>query len=366
MSRLLAIILTLFPALLSAGCGAGAQSGGNSELAVGFVYIGPRDDFGYSQAHADAAAAVKKMPGVRVLEEERVADTVDCQKTMKSMIDLDGVRVVFPTSFGYYDPHTLKVAAEHPEIWFLHCGGLYEPGKHPTNVGTFFGYIDECEYLSGIVAAHSTKTRMLGFVAGKPIPQVLRNVNAFMLGARSVDPAITCKVIFTGDWYLPVKEAEATNNLIDSGADVVTCHVNSPKVVIETAEKRGIFTCGYHTSQAVLAPKGYLTGSEWCWEKVYTEYVRTIQAGKEVPHFVRGGLREGFVKPSPYGPAVGEAARQAADRAKARFLDGSFVIFQGPLKANNGKLVIPEGKTYPQTAIELESMDYLVEGVIGQ
>jgi basic membrane protein A and related proteins len=362
MMRWLTVLLSFLPI----GCGAGAHSRGDGELVVGFVYIGPRDDFGYNQAHADGAAAVKRMPGVRVIEEERVPDTVDVQKTMKSMIDLDNARVIFPTSFNYFDPHTLKVAQEYPEVRLLHCGGLYEPGKHPANVGSFFGYIDECEYLSGIVAAHSTRSKVLGFVAGKPIPQVLRNINAFTLGARSIDPAITCKVVFTGDWNLPLKEAEAANSLIDSGADVLTCHVNSPKVVIETAEKRSIFTCGYHTSQAVLAPKGYLTGSEWCWEKVYMEYVRTIQAGKEVPHFVRGGLREGFVKPSPYGPAVGEAARQAADRTRARFLEGSFVIFQGPLKANSGKIVIADGKSYQQTAIELESMDYLVEGVIGQ
>jgi basic membrane protein A and related proteins len=142
--------------------------------------------------------------------------------------------------------------------------------------------------------------------------------------------------------------------------------VDSPKVVIETAERRGIYSCGYHCSQAVLAPKGYLTGAEWNWEKVYTDYVSMVQAGTKVPNLVRGGLKANIVRPSPYGPAVSDAAKKAADDVKAKFMDGSFVIFKGPLKDNTGKEIIPAGKSYEQTAIELESMDYLVEGAIGQ
>jgi simple sugar transport system substrate-binding protein len=335
-------------------------------LSVGFIYIGSRDDYGYNQAHADGAAAVKRMAGVRVVEEERVPDTVDVQKTMKSMIELDGAKVIFPTSFGYFDPHVLALAREYPQVTFVHCGGLWDGKIHPPNISSYFGYIDECQYLSGIVAGHTTKSKKLGFVAGKPIPQVLRNVNAFTLGARSVDRTITCTVVFTGDWSLPVKEAEATNSLIDQGVDVITCHINSPKVVIENAEKRGIWSCGYHCSQATLAPKGYLTGAEWSWEKVYTDYVAALKAGQTIPHLVRGGLKERTVKTSPYGPAVSESAKKAADAVKARFLDGSFVIFKGPLRDNAGKVAIPEGTSYVQTAIELESMDYLVEGVIGR
>ncbi len=367
--------LLALPMLGIAGCGAGSSpsgkdaSGGGKDggpLMVGFIYVGPKDDYGYNQAHAEGAAAVSKMDGVKIVEEERVAETVDVQKSMKGMIEQDGVKVVFPTSFGYFDPHVITVAKEYPDITFLHCGGLYQEGKTPPNVGTYFGYIDECQYLSGIVAGLTTKTQKLGFVAAKPIPQVLRNVNAFTLGARSVNPAATCRVIFTGDWSMPIKEAEATNSLIDQGVDVVTCHVDSPKVVIETAEKRGIFSCGYHTSQAVLAPKGYLTGAEWNWQKVYTDYVAAVKAGRKLDkHLVRGGLKEGIVKTSSYGAAVSPEAAKAADAVKAQLMAGTFVIFKGPIKDNTGKTVIPAGKEFGQTAIELESMDYLVDGVVG-
>ncbi|MGQ9365125.1 BMP family ABC transporter substrate-binding protein [Azospirillum sp. ST 5-10] len=335
------------------------------DLVVGFVYVGPRDDFGYNQAHAEGAAAVKTLAGVTVLEEENVPETVDVEKSMESMIELDGATLLFPTSFGYFDPHVLKEAKKHPDLTFLHCGGLWTAGKHPANVGSYFGYIDEAQYLSGIVAAYASKSKKLGFVAAKPIPQVLRNINSFTLGARSVDPAVTTAVIFTGDWSMPVKEAEATNSLIDQGVDVVTCHVDSPKVVVETAERRGIFCTGYHASQAALAPKGYLTGAEWNWAKVYTDYVGLVQAGKTVPNLVRGGLKEGIVKTSAYGPAAPDKARAHADDVKAKFMAGDFVIYKGPIKDNKGNTVIASGTAQGQTDIALESMNYLVEGVVG-
>ncbi|MGH8570827.1 MAG: BMP family ABC transporter substrate-binding protein, partial [Gammaproteobacteria bacterium] len=247
---------------------------------------------------------------------------------------------------------------------FLHAGGLYQEG-HPKNAGSYFGYIDEAQYVAGIVAGSTSKAGKLGFVAAKPIPQVLRNINAFTLGARSVNPKATTRVVFTGDWALPVKEAEATNGLIDQGVDVVTMHVDSPKVTIETAERRGVYSSGYHADQSTLAPKGYLTGAEWNWPKIYVDYVNWIREGKPWPNLLRGGLKEGFVKISPYGPAVRDEARKRADAGLARFMAGEMVIYKGELKDNTGKVVVSAGKEIPQTDYGLERMDYLVEGVIG-
>ncbi|MBM3226307.1 MAG: BMP family ABC transporter substrate-binding protein [Candidatus Tectomicrobia bacterium] len=332
---------------------------------VGFIYVGSRDDFGYNQAHAQGAAAVAKLPGIKVVEEEKVPETVDVQKTMGSMITLDGATLLFPTSFGYFDPHVLKVATQYPKVTFLHAGGLYQEGKHPANVSSYFGYIDEAQYLAGVVAGHTSRSGKLGFVAAKPIPQVLRNINAFTLGARTAKPQVTTQVIFTGDWSLPIKEAEATNSLVDQGIDVITCHVDSPKVIVETCERRGIFCSGYHASQASLAPKGYLTGAEWNWESVYTDLVKRFQTGAKIPNLVRGGFKEGMVRLSPYGAAVGEAARQQAEAVRAQFLAGNFSIFKGPLQSNTGTTVVPAGEQRAQTDLSLESMNWLVEGVLG-
>ncbi|MEN9251762.1 MAG: BMP family ABC transporter substrate-binding protein [Thermostichales cyanobacterium BF4_bins_65] len=340
-------------------------------LVVGFIYVGPKDDFGYNQGHAlGAAGMAANLSNVQLVEEASVPETTAVAESMRSMIEVEKATVLFPTSFGYFDPHILNMAKEFPEVQFFHAGGLYQEGVHPKNVGSYFGYIDEAQYVAGIVAGHMTKSNKLGFVAAKPIPQVLRNINSYTLAARSVKPEITTQVIFTGDWAEPIKEAEATNSMIDQGIDVITCHVDSPKVVMETAERRGIFCTGYHTNQAALAPNGYLTGAEWDWTTFYTRLVGDIQAGKtlmngDIPHMLRGGIKDGFCKVSPYGPAVTEEAKAAADAALKGLMEGTLVIYKGELKDNQGNVVIPAGTELAQTDPVLEKMDYLVEGVIG-
>ena len=351
-------------AFAAAGFGRGAWA--QQPLGVGFIYVGPRDDYGYNQAHAEAVALVKKMPGMKVVEEENVPETNAVQKTMQGMIAQDGATLLFPTSFGYFDPHILALAPKNPGVRFAHCGGLWNAAKHPKNAGSFFGYIDEGQYLNGVIAGHTSKSKKIGFIAAKPIPQVLRNINAFTLGARAVDPKITTTVIFTGDWSMPVKEAEATNSLADQGIDVFTMHVDGPKVIVETAAKRGKFVCGYHASQAKLAPQAYLTGAEWNWLTAYKQIIEAAQSGKPHPNFVRGGLKDGFVKSSPYGGAVSEGARKQAEEVRAKMMAGGFDIFKGELKDNTGKVVIPAGKAFKQTDLELEGMNYLVEGVVGK
>lgn len=336
-----------------------------ADLTVGFIYVGPKDDFGYNQAHAEGAAAVRAMPGVIVVEEENVAETVDVQTSMESMINLDGTTLLFPTSFGYFDPHILEVAPDYTDIRFQHCGGLWSADAHPTNVGSYFGYIGMGQYLNGIAAGHATASKRIGFVAAKPIPQVLLNINSFLLGARAVDPEITCQVIFTGEWSMPVREAEAANALVDQGADVITCHVDGPKVVVETTAGRGAYVCGYHANQSALAPDLYLTGAEWNWSNVYTGMVETVIAGGTIDNFVRGGLAEGFVKMSPLGPAVSDAARAQFEATRDEILAGGFAVIKGPLNDNQGNVIATAGQAFEETDVVLESMDYLVDGVIG-
>ncbi|MBE9139653.1 BMP family ABC transporter substrate-binding protein [Nodosilinea sp. LEGE 07088] len=361
------------------GCAQSSDTGGEAatdgaapeEMVVGFIYVGPKDDFGYNQAHAEGAAAmVANVPGIRLVEEASVPETTAVAETMRSMIEIDGAKVLFPTSFGYFDPHILAMAEEFPDVQFFHAGGLYQEGVHPKNVGSYFGYIDEAQYVAGVVAGRMSKSGKLGFVAAKPIPQVLRNVNSFTLGARSVNPAATTQVIFTGEWAEPVKEAEATNSMADQGIEVITCHVDSPKVVMETAERRGVFTSGYHADQSPLAPEGYLTGAEWDWSSIYTSLGQEFMAGKtlmtgDIPHILRGGLADNFCKMSPYGPAVSDEAKADGDAAIAAIKAGELVIYQGPLMTNTGDEVIPAGSELKTDDVELEKTDYFVEGVIG-
>jgi basic membrane protein A and related proteins len=340
-------------------------------LVVGFLYVGAKDDYGYNQAHAEGATAVAKLAGVKVVQQASVPETTEVQEAMRNMIEQDGATLLFPTSFGYFDPHILKIAADHPAVQFFHFGPLYQEGKTPKNVGSYFGDVDEGQYLAGRVAAQTSKTGKLGFVAAKPITPVLRNINSFMLGARSVKPEITMQVIFTGDWALPVKEAEATNSLADQGVDVVSVHVDSPKVVLETAEKRGILCSGFHAVQSSLAPKGYLTGTAWDFPSVYTQFVESVLAGKTlmdggIPHLTRGGLKEKFIKLAPFGPAVSAEAKKDAEATQAKLIDGSLVVYQGELKDNTGKSVIAAGTSLKTTDGTLDKMDWLANGVLGK
>jgi simple sugar transport system substrate-binding protein len=335
-----------------------------AETTIGIIYVGPRDDFGWNQAHAVAAAALKAAPGVKVVEEENVPETVAVQKTMESMIQLDGAKLIFATSFGYFDPHMLEMAKKYPNVEFRHAIGLWNKDKHPMNAGSYYAYLHQAHYIDGIAAGLATKSNKLGFIAAKPIPSVLTNINAFTMGVRKVNPNATVQLIITGDWSLPVREAEATNALADSGADVITCHVDSPKVVIETAEKRGIKTCGHNASQAPLAPKGFITGAEYKWETIYKSFADLIAKGQKLPNFERGGFDKDYVQSTPYGAGATEEGKKAADAARADLkANKPYVI--GPVKDNKGNEVVPAGKAVDNYDVFLETTNYLVEGVAG-
>jgi len=354
-----------------------ASAGGNTAspvsgkpLVIGFIYNAPKDDYGWNQAQAKGAAAIANLPGVKVIEQESVPETKEVQEVMRNMIDQDGATVVVPTSFGYFDPHVLAVAKDYPEVQFFHSGTLWKEGL-PKNVGSYFALIDEGQYLAGRVAAQTSKAGKIGFVGAKPINPVLRNINSFMLGARSVKPDIKMQVIFTGDWSLPVKEAEATNSLVDQGFDVIAVHVDSPKVVIETAEKRGVYSSGFHSDQSALAPKGYLTATMYNWGTIQKKYVELLQSGKTlmnggIPHQVIGGLAEDYISLAPFGPAVPEAAKKDADATRAKIKDGSLVVYKGAIEDNSGKVRIPAGTSYKVTANELTQIDWLAKGVVGK
>ncbi|WP_421656967.1 BMP family ABC transporter substrate-binding protein [Leptothermofonsia sp. ETS-13] len=358
------------PSAPQAGAGGEASPVSEKPLVMGFIYVGAKDDYGWNQAQATGALEIAKLPGVKIVEQENVPETKEVQEVMRNMIEQDGATILFPTSFGYFDPHILQVAKDYPEVQFLHAGTLWKEGL-PDNIGSYFALVDEGQFLAGRVAAMTSKTGKLGFVAAKPINPVLRNINPFILGARSVKPDIKMQVIFTGDWSLPVKEAEATNSLADQGVDVVAMHVDSPKVVIETAEKRGIFSSGFHAAQNDLAPKGYLTGTVYKWDTIFKNYVEMLQSGKTlmnggIPHQVIGSLKENYVELAPFGPAVSEEAKKDVEDTKAKIVDGSMMVYKGVVKDNTGNVEIPAGTAYKITDPQLTQIDWLAEGVIGK
>jgi basic membrane protein A len=341
----------------------GARRASAADLTIGIVYVGPRDDYGWNQAHAVAAESLRQLPGVTVVEEENVPETIAVSKTMESMIELDGASLIFATSFGYYDPYMLEMAAKYPDVQFRHAAGLWTDTA-PKNAGSYFCYLDQAHHVDGIAAGLATKSNKIGFVAAKPIGTVLLNINSFTLGVKKVNPNATVQVIFTGEWSMPVREAEATNALVDSGADVITCHVDSPKVVIETAERRGVKTCGHNASQAALAPNGFLTGAEYKWATIYKEFADLLAAGKPLPNFVRGGYDKDYVQNTPYGAAATDEIKTACEAAKADLKAGK-PLYVGPIKDNKGNEVIPAGTTHDAYDVWLEKTDYLIEGVVG-
>jgi basic membrane protein A len=332
-----------------------------TNVVLGIVYVGPKDDFGWNQAHAVSVEALKALSGITVVEEENVPETDAVSQSMESMINLDGANLILATSFGYYSPFVVELARKYPDVTFRHAAPLWNQASDPANAGSYFPYLNQAHYVNGVAAGLSSSGK-IGFVAAKPIPSVLSNINSVLLGARSVNPNATVQVIFTGEWSLPVREAEATNALVDAGAEVITCHVDSPKVVIETAEGRGVKTCGHNASQAPLAPKGFITGAEYKWETIYKQYADAIAAGQTPPNFLVGGYNNDMLRTTPYGAGATPEAIAAANAAIAALTAGA-PIYKGTLKDNAGNVVVD--KDYDNYDPYLDGMNWLLEGVQG-
>ncbi|HET9517233.1 MAG TPA: BMP family ABC transporter substrate-binding protein [Actinoplanes sp.] len=361
---------------LAAGCATNSDGGpatgasaapGAGSTKIGFIFVGPKDDYGYNQAAYQGSQEVAKaFPKLEVLTAENVPEDDNATRVMESMIR-KGAKIIFATSYGHKDP-ALKVAAAHPDVVVVQQGNLVD-GTPPANFGTYFGTVYEPVYLAGIAAGKATKTNKLGYVYAFPIPQTLSNINAFELGAKSVNPAAKTYVVNTSSWCDPAKQAEAAKSLLTQGVDVISQHQDCTSTVIKATEAAGAYTVGYHANAAALAPKGWLTGSEWNWGPLYTEIVQTSLDGK----FVGGkfnanyrvGLKTGdnpFVS-SAYGPAVTAETKALIDAAKAKIAKDSSP-FVGPVADQAGKVRVPAG-TVPDYQT-IETMDYFVDGVVGK
>ncbi len=347
---------------------AGAAAPGTGGKAIGFIFVGPKDDFGYNQAAYDGSQAVAKaFPDLKVLTAENVPEDDNATRVMESMI-AKGAKIIFATSYGHLDP-AVKVAAAHRDVVVVQQGN-FQKGTMPPNLGTYFGTVYEPVYLAGIAAGKATKSNKLGYIYAFPIPQTLDNIDAFELGAQSVNPAAKTYIINTSNWCDPAKQAEATKSLLTQGVDVITQHQDCTATVIKTTEAAGAFTVGYHADASSLAPKGWLTGSQWDWAATYIDIVKTALGGSftgsKYNANYRVGLKTGinpFVQ-SPFGPSVTAETKSLIEKAKTRIAAAGGSPFAGPVKDQSGKVVIPAG-TVPDYAT-IESISYLVDGVVGK
>lgn len=348
MRKYLLLLLVAFFALNSPCFG--------KDLKVGFIYVSPVGDAGYSFAHDQGRLAVEAMDGVTTSFVESVPEGQDAGRVMANMAR-KGYDVIFATSYGYMDA-MLKVAEDFPKIKFLHCSGY----KNSVNMANYFGRMYQPRYLTGMVAGAMTKTNTLGYVAAFPIPEVIRGINAFALGARAVNPKAQVRVVWTKTWYDPATEKEAAKSLLDVHCDVIAQHQDSPGPQ-EAAQEAGVYSIGYNSDMAQFAPKAHLTAAVWNWGPFYTDMVRQIKDGTWKSQFYWYGLDKGVVDIAPFGPMVPEAVRGVVLAKKEEIASGVDQIFSGPIKDQQGVERVAAGQTMPDA--DLLGFNWFVQGVVG-
>ncbi len=356
----LAFVATTALALVVPSLAAAAPAR-QSTLVVGALHVGSVNDAGYNEAmHEGLIEMQNNIPGLQLIEAEQVPETADAERVMEGMI-AQGATLIFPQSFGYLDP-ALNVAARHPDVIFEHPAGY----KLAPNLGTFWSDNVSLEYMMGIVAGKSTASGKLGWVIGFPIPNILTAINAFELGARSVNPAATTQVIVDNTWVDPAKEAEAVNVLADNGVDVVTMIVDSPATVIQTAEKRGIMSMGFHCLCAQSAAGSHwLTGIGFTWGPLFTQFAQQVLNGTWKSENVIGTLQQGYAQLADFGPSVTSDTVALVNQTRVGLVSGDIQVFKGPIRDNTGTVRVADGEVGNVDDM-LGNADWLVEGATGQ
>lgn len=328
-------------------------------LKVGFIYVGSAKDGGYTQAHDEGRLYMEQQLGDKVVTmyKENVPESSEAEKVINDMID-QGAKVIFATSFGHMD-FVEKASKAYPDIKFYHASGY----KSGPNFNNYFGAMEQARYLAGIVAGLKTKTNKLGYVAAFEIPEVVRGINAFTLGAQSVNPKVTVKVNWTHTWYDPAKEKEAAKALLDTGVDVLAQHQDTTATQ-QAAEEKGVWAIGYDLDTRDSAPKAYLTAPIWHWGKYYAAEVQRILDGNWKQENYYGDIKDGMIELAPLTANAPEGAQAAVDKAKAGIIDGSLNVFAGPIKDQTGAVKIPEGSA--MTFEQMMSVDWFVQGVEGK
>ncbi|MHC9544009.1 MAG: BMP family ABC transporter substrate-binding protein [Vulcanimicrobiota bacterium] len=342
-----------------AGCSkkGSASSDDAGKLKVAFVYIGPVGDAGWTLSHDKGRKYMEEqLPYVKTSFVENIAETSDAERVITNLA-MQGNSLIFTTSYGYMDA-TLNVAKKYPKITFMHCSGY----KTADNVGTYFGRMYQARYLTGIVAGKMTKTNIIGYVAAHPIPEVVRGINAFAMGARKVNPRVKIKIVWTHTWYDPPSEREAASSLLDSKADVIAQHQDTyaPQ---QAAQEANVYGIGYNTDMSSFAPKAELTSAVWNWGPYYKKIAEEVHGGTWKSGNYWGSIKEGIVDLAPFGSMVPEDVKALVKTERENLENGKYDVFDGPIKDNTGKEHVKAGAK--MTDDEMLKFDWFVEGVEG-
>jgi simple sugar transport system substrate-binding protein len=330
-------------------------------LKIAFAYVGPVGDGGWTFAHDNARKAIEKEFGDKIVTTfaENVKEGPDAERVIRDMVG-QGNKLIFGTTFGYMD-YMLKVAADNPDVKFEHATGY----KTAPNLRTYDSRTYEGAYMAGIIAGGMTKTNVLGVVGSVPIPEVVRNINSFTLGAQSVNPKIKTKVVWVGDWFNPPKETEAATALINGGADILMQNTDS-SAVLQTAEKMGKRGFGWDSDMSAYGPKAHLGSAVINWEPYYKSRIQAMLDGtwKSQPEKIWWGVKEGAIDFVSLAADVPDAAKKKLDEVKAGLKDGSLVIWKGPIMDNSGKEVLAKDKVADDNF--LGGINFYVKGVEGK
>jgi basic membrane protein A and related proteins len=328
------------------------------KLKVAFVYVAPIGDLGWTWAHDQGRLALEKQMGAQVETAyiENVPEGPDAERVIRDFAQ-KGYDLIVTTSFGFMDP-TATVAKEFPNKWFVHISGY----KTDKNFSSVFGRMEQARYLSGLVAGKATKSNKIGFVAAFPIPEVIRGINAFALGVRTTNPNAVVNVVWTQTWFDPVKEKEAAVALLDSGCDVIAQHQDTTEPQ-KAAKERGALSIGYDSDMSKFVGDTVLTSAIWNWGPKYIEIAKAIIAGTYKTESYYGGMKDGIVDLAPLSTRVSADTKKLVEEKKQLIISGKWDVFCGPLKGQDGKVVIAEGVCMKDDAVL--SMDWFVEGVVG-
>ncbi len=325
------------------------------DIKAAFLYVGPIGDLGYSYAHDQGRLALEEM-GITTHYVENVPESSECEATLRQLCD-DGYNVIYATSFGHGE-WVEKVAKDYPDVYFGHATG-YITGD---NYGNYMGRVYEARYLAGIVAGLNSESGKVGYVAAMPIAEVIRGINAFTLGLRSVNPEATVEVVWTNTWFDVTLEKNAAISLINNGCDVIAQHCDSTAPQL-AAQEKGVLAIGYNSSTPSAAPEAYLTAPLFHWGVYYTQDVQSIIDGTWEGQSYWEGLSAGMVSLDDLTDNCAEGTAEAVATAEAAIKDGTLKIFAGELKDNEGNVRVEAGAE--MTDAELQAFDWLVEGVIG-